>query len=108
MGVSIHGGSQNGWFVMENPLNMDENRGYPHFRTPPDVLIIHHPSSSQHSLSRHHAPWQIHRGDAQETLRWDRNGSKGTIFFAPGNGGNWIARFFVEVQLPPRVWLQGG
>ena len=25
---------QNGWFIRENPTNMDENWGYPHFRKP--------------------------------------------------------------------------
>ena len=30
----------NGWFVRENPIQMDDDWGYPHFRKPPYVLIV--------------------------------------------------------------------
>ena len=32
MGVSINGGIQNGWFLMENPIKMDDDLGYPLFQ----------------------------------------------------------------------------
>ena len=34
------GEPNNGWFMMENPIQMDDDLGYPHFRKPPYVLIV--------------------------------------------------------------------
>ena len=43
MGVSTNGGTPiAGWFIRENPIKMDEDWGYPHFRKPPygcDMLL---------------------------------------------------------------------
>ena len=33
-GLHSHGGSPNGWFLMEIPIQMDDDWGYPHFRKP--------------------------------------------------------------------------
>ena len=39
MGVSMAMGvSPNGWFVVENPIKVDDDWGYPHFRNPPYVI----------------------------------------------------------------------
>ena len=35
MGVSANAGIQNGWFIMDIPIQMDEAWGYSHFRKPP-------------------------------------------------------------------------
>ena len=37
MGVSIIAG----WFVRENPIQMDDDWGYPHFRKPPYIPLLH-------------------------------------------------------------------
>ena len=52
-----HGGSQNGWFMIENFIKMDENWGYPHFRKSPNgdldirkkPVLIQKKSSNAHS-----------------------------------------------------------
>ena len=31
MGVSKNNGTQNGWFIMESPIKMDDLRGFPIF-----------------------------------------------------------------------------
>ena len=36
MGVSIIAG----WFVRENPIQMDDDWGYPHFRKPPYLDVV--------------------------------------------------------------------
>ena len=35
MWVSINGDPQNGWFIMENTIETDDEQGYPHFMNPP-------------------------------------------------------------------------
>jgi len=41
MGISMNGGSPiAGWFRMENPMKMDDNWGYPHFRKPPNLCAF--------------------------------------------------------------------
>ena len=41
MGVSINGGTPiAGWLLMENPIQMDDDWGYPHFRKPTDNVIV--------------------------------------------------------------------
>ena len=38
MRVSINGGSPiAGWFLRENPIKMDDDWGYPHFRGNPQI-----------------------------------------------------------------------
>lgn len=49
-------------------------------------LIINHPSGYEHSLTRHHALWQIQRGDAQESVR--------------------VTEMGMDRKGPPKVWLQ--
>ena len=37
-GVHSHGGTPiAGWFIMENPMKMNDEMSYPHFRKPPYV-----------------------------------------------------------------------
>ena len=39
IGVSINGGSQTGWFIVENPIKMDD-LGVPHFRKAPNICDL--------------------------------------------------------------------
>ena len=34
---------QNGWFMAENPMKMDDGQGYPYFRKPPidDMILVY-------------------------------------------------------------------
>ena len=39
--VSINGGPPiAGWFIRENPMNMDDDWGYPYFRKPAKVMLV--------------------------------------------------------------------
>ena len=33
------GDPQNGWFIREHPIKMDDNWGYPYFRKPPQRIV---------------------------------------------------------------------
>ena len=39
-GVPDSGVASNGWFIKENPIQMDDDWGYPHFRKPPYLDVV--------------------------------------------------------------------
>ena len=40
MGGSINGDPQNGWFIMEKPIVMDDEKGYPHDKTETSICSV--------------------------------------------------------------------
>ena len=43
-------------FIMENPVKMDDERGYPYFRNPPFLLVTSYPLVNVYiTMENHHA-----------------------------------------------------
>jgi hypothetical protein len=55
-GISIMGVSKMVGFIMENPVKMDDERGYPYFRNPPFLLVTSYPLVNVYiTMENHHA-----------------------------------------------------